>query len=274
MIVLSKIPTVLAIHDMSGFGRCALTVVVPVLSSFGIQAVPVPTAVLSTHTGGFTGFASVDLTEYMSGTLRHYKTLGLDFDCIYSGYLANAQQAEIVRSFIGAFGTGKRVVVDPAFADDGELYSTVTDELVDGMRGLVSSAEIITPNYTEASMILKRGIKQSLTEEEAVSLGQDLLGLGCNTAVVTGVPSGEKILTAVVSKTENEIISQKRIHVSYPGCGDLFASAMTGSIMQGRGIVDSVCFSAELVEKSIIEAEKLGDPVRNGLPFEKFLKKF
>lgn len=274
MIILSKIPTVLAIHDMSGFGRCALTVVVPVLSSFGIQAVPVPTAVLSTHTGGFTGFASVDLTEYMSGTLRHYKTLGLDFDCIYSGYLANAKQAEIVRSFIGAFGTGKRVVVDPAFADDGVLYSTVTDELVEGMRGLVSSAGIITPNYTEAAMILNREIKQFMTEGEALSLGADLLSLGCGTAVITGIPCGDRVLTAIVSKTENEIVSQKRIHVSYPGCGDLFASAMTGSIMQGREITEAVRFAAELVEKSIIEAEKLGAPVRNGLPFEKFLKKF
>lgn len=264
----------LAIHDMSGFGRCALTVAIPVLSAFGLQAVPVPTAVLSTHTGGFTDFASVDLTDYMSGALEHYKSLGLSFDCIYSGYLANARQAELVRSFIDTFGGGKTVVVDPAFADDGELYSTVTEELVDGMRGLVSAAKIITPNYTEASMILKRGIKQLLTEDEALSIGRDLLELGCGTAVVTGIPSGDKILTAIVSETENEIISQKRIHVSYPGCGDLFASAMTGSIMHGSKIAASVRFAAELVEISIIEAKKLGEPVRNGLPFEKFLKKF
>lgn len=270
---MNSVPTVLAIHDMSGFGRCALTVVIPVLSSFGIQAVPVPTAVLSTHTGGFADFASVDLTEFMSDAMRHYKELNLSFDCVYSGYLANARQAEVVCDFIKAFG-GKMTVVDPAFADDGELYSTVTEELVEGMRGLISRADIITPNYTEAAILLKQPIKEFLTRDEAVKIADELLNTGCKTAVVTGIPSGSSILTAVKSKSECEIISQERVHISYPGCGDLFASAMTGSIVCGKGISQSVSFAAELVEKSILEARKEQDPVRFGLPFEKFLRKF
>lgn len=271
---MSKIPTVLAIHDMSGFGRCALTVVMPVLSAFGIQTVPVPTAVLSTHTGGFTDFADVDLTDFMRGTFEHYKSLGLSFDCVYSGYLASARQAEIVKDFINTFGKGKTVVVDPAFADDGQLYSTVTESLVEGMRGLVSSADIITPNYTEASIILKRKIKTNVSEDEAFGIAGGLLDFGCTTAVVTGIPSGDKIFTVIVSDGIGECISQKRINASYPGCGDLFTSLMTGFIVNGKNIEESVRFSADFVEKSIIEAEKNNEAVRNGLPFEKFLKKF
>ena len=135
--------TVAAIHDLSCFGRCALTVVIPALSAMGIQVIPIPTALLSTHTGGFTDMYFEDLTDAMKPIARHFEELGLKFDAIYTGFLGSAKQIDIVSNFIRRFSDENTVVlVDPVMGDDGELYSTYTDEMRDRMYELCELADI------------------------------------------------------------------------------------------------------------------------------------
>ncbi len=147
------IKKVAAIHDLSGFGRGSLTAIIPTLSAMGVQVCPLPTAVLSNHTG-FDSFSYVDLTDSMADYISEWKKLNLKFDCIYSGYLGSYDQVEIVGNFIDEFRNDNTlVVVDPVMADDGTLYSTFDFDFVEYMNGLVCKADIITPNFTEAAWL-------------------------------------------------------------------------------------------------------------------------
>lgn len=151
----SAVPRVAAIHDLSGFGRSSLTIVIPTLSTMGIQVCPLPTAVLSSQTSGVSDFTFFDLTDQMSGMLDHWKRLDLTFDAVYSGFLGSANQVALVERCMREHITPKGLfLVDPVLGDNGELYPTQTQELVTGMRNLVGLADIITPNFTEACLLL------------------------------------------------------------------------------------------------------------------------
>ena len=220
------VPRVAAIHDISGFGRCSLTVIIPVMSSLGIQVCPLPTAVLSSHTGGFTDFEFVDLTQYLSSFAAHWKRLGLEFDCIYSGFLGSNGQFALVESFIDDFcGKDTLVVVDPVFADHGEIYQTYTPDMVENMRKLVKRAHIITPNFTEAAFLLK----EEMPEVADVALIKDWLvrlsAMGPKVAVMTSVPikglEGQ-LSACAYSREDNRFwrVSCEYIPANYPGTGD------------------------------------------------------
>ena len=140
------IKKVAAIHDMSGFGRSSLTAIIPTLSTMGVQVCPLPTAILSNHTGGFEKYSYVDLTDTMQDYIDMWKELGLEFDCIYSGFLGSTKQIQIVSDFIDYFGSEKNlVVVDPVMGDNGALYSAYTDAIIPAMKKLVTKADMITP---------------------------------------------------------------------------------------------------------------------------------
>ena len=149
------VPKVAAVHDISCFGRCSLTVIIPVLSAMGIQVCPLPTAVLSTHLGGFKELAFCDFTGYMPAFFHHWKKEGIAFNGIYSGFLASEEQIDIVQQFIDEFSPNQPlVVVDPVMGDEGKLYSIYTPQMQEQMKRLVRKADIITPNYTEACFLL------------------------------------------------------------------------------------------------------------------------
>ena len=151
------IKKVAAIHDLSGFGRSSLTNIIPILSTMGIQVCPLPTAILSTHTGGFTDFSFIDLTDNMEKMMDHWSKLDLEFDCIYSGFLGSHKQIDIVSRFIDRFGhKNNLVVIDPVLGDSGELYSTMGCEMVEEMKKLITKADIITPNFTEVCLLLDK----------------------------------------------------------------------------------------------------------------------
>ncbi len=148
-------PRVAAIHDLSGFGRCSLTVAIPILSAMGLQCCPLPTAFLSTHTGGFEGFTFLDMTEEMPRVAAHWKSLDLRFQAIYSGFLGSVRQIDIVENFIREFRREDTVVVvDPVMGDHGEVYQTYTSAMCAGMARLAELADVITPNLTEAALLL------------------------------------------------------------------------------------------------------------------------
>ena len=150
----SPVKRVAAIHDLSGFGRASLTVVIPILSTMGVQVCPLPTAVLSTHSK-FEDFHFIDLTGEMSDYIRHWKQLGISFDAVYSGFLGSPRQIDIVTDFIDHFSQQDQlVIVDPVLGDNGALYGPLNKDMVTEMQSLIKQADIITPNITEASLLL------------------------------------------------------------------------------------------------------------------------
>ena len=180
---------ILAVHDISCFGKCSLTVALPILSAAGAAVSAIPTAVLSTHTGGFTGYTYRDLTADIPGILRHWKSLGLEFDAIYTGFLGSFGQLAVVSDLIDEFrGPGTLVCVDPVMADDGRLYASFGPEFPAGMAGLCRRADLIVPNRTEAALLLGEPYREGpCGREEVEGILRRLSDLGPRRVVLTGV---------------------------------------------------------------------------------------
>ncbi len=273
---------VLAIHDLSGFGRCALTVIMPVLSVMGAAVVPLPTALLSTHTGGFSELTFLDLTDTMGPALEHYKKIDLKFDAIYTGFLGSAAQIDTVAHAIDMFGGDCPVLVDPVMGDDGKIYSTYTDEMCRRMRELCRKADIITPNLTEAYHLCGEEYRDpmSLSPSEALSEAQRIKDkltelYGIKKLAITGIElSDERIATLSFDEAGSE---NTRLHIipkikyGYPGTGDLFASAVLGKTLDGVDFHEAVEFSCRVVADMIADTAKYDTPRREGLRLEKNL---
>ncbi len=263
---------VCAIHDMSGFGRCALTVVIPVISAMGIQCIPVPTAVLSTHTGGFEDFVFRDMTDFIEPCRSHYENLEVSFDAIYSGFLASAAQVKSCIDFFESFDTALRIV-DPVMGDGGKRYKTYTDELVRGMTELVKRADIITPNLTEAAILLGEEYPEKMNGREA----KDWLLRLCEmskAAVITGVPLGNGLHANISydrEKNEFGIKKWESLPVFYPGTGDLFASVLTGRILKGDSLIEAVEKASDFSRLAIVKTMGNNRPSREGVEFERIL---
>lgn len=256
---------------MSGFGRCSLAVITPIISAMGIQCVPVPTAVLSTHTGGFDDFVFRDMTDFISPCCEHYKRLGIKFDTIYSGFLGSDAQVGSCIDFFEAFPDAFRVV-DPVMGDDGERYRTYTPKLIERMKELVRHADVITPNMTEAALLLDMPYTKRLSEARA----RDMLELLCTmskSAVITGVKldSGEHANICMDKDGTYTAVCWDPIPASYPGTGDIFASVMSGRLMLGDTFVQAVRAASDFVRAAVMISVDNGQPHRNGVEFERIL---
>ena len=230
---------VAAIQDISGLGRCSLTVIIPVLSAMGVQVCPVPTAVLSAHTG-YSEFVIRDLTDYIRPTLEHYQKMGTHFDCIYSGFLASAEQIDHVKEYFEAYPDALKVV-DPVMGDDGKSYATYTGELCQRMSELVAVADIITPNITEAAILLGEDYPSApLTNQQARSWLVRLSEQGARIVVITSVNlvSGG-MHTIGYDRDTNSFWKIKNDYVAnahFSGTGDCFASVLIGSMLGGDSL--------------------------------------
>lgn len=269
---------VAAIHDMSGFGRCSLTVAIPVISAMGAQCCPIPTAYLSTHTGGFTGFTFKDLTSEIKPTSDHWNSLGLTFDSVYSGFLASVDQISIVRDFIERFKTPTSIVlVDPVMGDKGTPYSIYTEEMCEKMLLLADVADIITPNFTEAAILLNEDYKNVPKDKENVEKWLHRLSSnGKRSVVLTGVESGDgKIGSSCLDITTGELnhILTDRVSGEYHGTGDLFASVLLGSLLRENSLRYACREAVEFVRDCAELAKKENGPSREGVPFETLIKK-
>lgn len=278
----TRLPRVAALHDLSCFGRCALTVVLPTLAAMGIQPIPLPTALLSTHTGGFTDLYFDDLTPEMEKITAHWRSIGLDFDAIYVGFLGSAVQIEVVERFIGEFRGDAPVLIDPVMGDDGVLYSTYTTEMVARVRALCAHADLITPNLTEACLLLDRPYRDTtaMTAAEAAAWADELLtglrALGARAVVLTGLPHGNVIRVAGAVGDARFTVSHARIPAGYPGTGDLFASVLLGRLLEAGTLdIDSLREAADsaaiFTARAIAITLEAGTPVRDGVLFEKLL---
>lgn len=275
--VRSPVPRVAAIHDLSGFGRTSLTVAIPVLSAMGIQVCPMPTAMLSTHTSGFKGFSFIDLTAEMRRFFDHWKSLNIRFDAIYSGFLGSPDQVAIVAQCIDMFRTPDGfAVVDPVLGDNGELEPTMDMEMVHRMRWLVSKADIITPNFTEAALLLDEPYREHIDQPTLKDWLRRLTAMGPHVAVVTSVPvEGSRTTTSVVAYNRPHDrfwkVDCQYIPAHYPGTGDTFASVLTGSILQGDSLPIAIERAVQFVTMGIRATFGHNSPSREGILLERVL---
>lgn len=264
---------VAAIHDISGFGRCSLTVALPIISAAGIETACMPTAVLSTHTGGIEGYTYRDLTGDMRPVAAHWRSLGLEFDAIYSGFLGSFEQIEIVRDFIDDFrADGCIAVVDPAMADNGSMYSLFNMDFAREMATLCAKADIIVPNLTEAAFMLGEDYAEGpYTEEYIESLLRRLGDMGPSKVVLTGVWFDDTMLGAAAYDRLTGEISyslSERIDGYYHGTGDIYASALVAAYLNGRTLSDSARIAVDFVCGSILRTRDAGTDIRFGVNFE------
>lgn len=276
----SLVKKVAAIHDLSGYGRASLTTIIPILSNMKVQVCPVPTAILSTHTGGFEGYSFIDLTDYMQEHINHWKKLELEFDCIYSGFLGSPKQIEIVADFIDFFGKkAKFTVVDPVMGDNGKLYSTMGNEMVVGMRKLIKNADIITPNFTEVIYLLGKEYKENITLDEVKEYLKELANMGPKIVIATSVPDEEsnkldRKTSVVAYDRENDVfwrVSCRYIPASYPGTGDAYTSVVIGSLLQSDSLPIAIERGVQFITQCIMASYGFKYPKKEGVLLEKML---
>ncbi len=251
---------VVAIHDISCFGKCSLTVALPIISACGVECSVIPTAVLSTHTGGFTGYTFRDLTDDIIEVAAHWRKEGLTADAFYTGYLGSAKQAEIVKGTIEMLRTEESmIIVDPAMADFGKLYAGFDSDFPLAMLSLCQGADIIVPNITEACLLTGMEYKEAPYSEEYIEtlIERTALLTGAD-IVLTGVCFDDsRIGAAIYEKGELRYALTRKIPVVYHGTGDVFASAMTGALLNDRSLQAAVQiavnFTRECIEKTLEE---------------------
>jgi len=236
-----KLPRVLAVHDVSCYGKCALTTAIPVISSLGVEVCPMPTAVFSTNTS-MKGFKYEDLTHTMDDFIEHWKTLDLKFDAIYSGFLGSKEQIGYIKKAVKEFNIEK-IIIDPVMGDNGEKYVTYTKEMCEEMKTLVAIADVVTPNLTEACILTNEQYGNNNIEK----LAEKIRALGAKNVVITGIEKNGKLYNCILTNEgyfEREIdLLPFRMH----GTGDLFGSVLVGMIMRNKRLIDSVDKAAEFV---------------------------
>lgn len=268
---------VLAIHDISCFGRCSLTVALPIISATGTECTVMPTAVLSTHTGGFTGYTYRDLTDDLIPIMEHWKTLDLKFDYIYTGFLGSFEQIDLVSRIIDEFG-GKdtKIVVDPVMGDKGKLYPVFSKDFPKGMKELCRKANVIIPNMTEATMMLEEEYREGpYTQNYIEGLLERLNKMGAKDIVLTGVYFDNEHLGAAAydSKTKNiSYYFQNLVPGYYHGTGDVFGSVVTASLVNGLDIFKATELAVNFTAESVKRTKEAGTDIRYGVDFEEGLE--
>lgn len=264
---------VLAIHDISCVGRCSLTVALPILSCAGLDTGVLPTAILSTHTGGFQGYTYRDLTEDIQPVCAHWKSLGLRFDALYSGFLGSYDQIDMVAKLMEEFHSENTLrMVDPVMADNGRLYATYTSEMAQGMHRLCRKADIITPNMTEACILLDVPYKQEgFTRGETEDMLRRLSGLGPRQVVLTGVTLGlDQLGTAAYDAQTDEIsyAFEGRCPGIFHGTGDILSSALLCGLMNGKSLKESAALAVKFTHRCIRYTLESNQELRYGVRFE------
>ncbi|SHI54584.1 pyridoxamine kinase [Bacteroides stercorirosoris] len=272
----NKVKRIAAVHDLSGFGRVSLTVVIPVLSSMGFQVCPLPTAVLSSHTQ-YPQFSILDLTDEMPRIIAEWKKLDVKFDAFYTGYLGSPRQVQIVSDFIDDFRQpDDLVVVDPVLGDNGRLYTNFDESMIREMRHLAAKADVITPNLTELFYLMDKPYKADNTDEELKTYLRFLSDAGPQVVIITSVPvHGESHKTSVYAY--NRVgdrywkITCPYLPAHYPGTGDTFTSVITGALLQGDSLPIALDRATQFILQGIRATFGYEYDNREGILLEKVL---
>ena len=262
---------VLAIHDISCVGRCSLTVALPIISAYGVTCSVLPTAVLSTHTGGFSNFTCLDLTEEMKKIISHWDSFGQKFDAIYSGFMASSAQIDVVADMAKKHKTALKIV-DPVMADHGVLYKIFDNAFVEKMKELVAVSDVLIPNMTEAALLTGIEYKEDGHNEKYIeSLFDGLKKLGAKNIVLTGVSfEKDKLGVACLEGNKTSYHFAKKIDGSYHGTGDTYGSVLTAHLMKGLTLSESAKIAVDFVIEAILKTPSIADK-KYGVDFEAVL---
>ena len=267
-------PRIAAIHDLSCFGRCSLTIALPVLSAMGCQCCPLPTALLSAHTG-ISGFTFLDTTGEMRRISAHWSQLSLHFQAIYTGFLGSAPQINLVEDFLRRFhAPDTLLVMDPVMGDHGTPYKTCTPALRQGLRELVAQADVITPNLTEAAILLDIPYHESQTAD-ASELVRALSLQGQRSVVLTGYAAAPGQVGALCYDRDTrqvEAVQTDRVPQDFPGTGDLFASVLTGALTRGAPLLQAARTAVDFVGSCVARSVAEGAGEAEGVDFEPLLR--
>ncbi|MDR3308154.1 MAG: pyridoxamine kinase [Coriobacteriales bacterium] len=264
---------VITIQDISCIGKCSLTVALPILSAAGIEASILPTAILSTHTGGFTGYTFRDLTEDVEPITAHWKALGIHADALYTGYLGSEEQIELMKKLFADFRQeGTIILVDPAMADEGTLYPAFDEQFARGMGGLCAQANIIAPNLTEASFILDEPYPGNDYDQPYIERTlRKLAALGPTQVVLTGVSfEPGKLGAAAYDSVTNrfDYYFTDKIEGYYHGTGDIYSSALLAGILNGKSLADAIRIAVEFTVAAIKRTHAAATDPKFGVDFE------
>jgi pyridoxine kinase len=271
------IPRVAAVHDLCGYGKCSLGVAIPVLSAAGCDVCPVPTGLFSSHTA-FPGFYMHDTTEILADYIAAWKNIGVEIDAIYSGFLGAPEQVDRIRDLYEMYPNALRVV-DPVMADHGKVYPTYTPELCDAMAELAAGADILTPNLTEAAIILGEPIGEDwggtdISDKEAHRIVAALVTKGAKHVVLKGIQrEGETVIRNFVGGVDCETheLSNEYLPYMLHGTGDVYASCLLAAVMAGRSLEESVRFAGDFTHDAMIVSAKQPGFEQRGVSFEPLL---
>lgn len=265
---------ILTIQDISCVGQCSLTVALPILSAAGVETAILPSAVLSNHTGGFSGWTFADLTEEMPKIQAQWEKENIDFEAVYTGYLGSAKQIDYVMNIVKSRLKNGRFIVDPAMADNGKLYAGFDSAFVEAMKKITFSADIILPNITEACLLTGFEYKEQYDEEYIHSLINALTQNGAKTVVLTGVGYREGSTGVVVRDLGRDYYYEHtKISGGYHGTGDVFASAFVGALENDFSVFNSAKIAADFTLDCIRKTQ--GDSKHTyGVKFELAIPEF
>ncbi|MDY2777468.1 MAG: PfkB family carbohydrate kinase, partial [Collinsella sp.] len=270
------IPRIAAVHDLCGYGKCSLGVAIPVLSAAGCDVCPVPTSLFSSHTA-FPGWYMHDTTEMLPDYLESWKNVGVEIDAVYSGFLGSPEQVERIRDLYRMYPRALRVV-DPVMADHGAVYPTYTPELCAAMSELATEADILTPNLTEAAIILGQPIGdewagEDISDDEARAIVDGLLATGTKSVVLKGIQRGDGIIRNFVGSQDGSFleVSNELLPYMLHGTGDLYCSCLLAAIMAGQSLADSVRFACDLVHDAMLVSAEQPMFRERGVSFETLL---
>ena len=248
---------ILTIQDISCVGQCSLTVALPILSACGMETAILPSAILSTHTAGFSGYTVRDLTDDMPSICDHWVKENIKFDAIYTGYLGSTKQIDYVKDIIKRTSKdGAVTVIDPAMADNGKLYPAFDNEYVEAMKKLCSSADILLPNLTEACFLTDKEYKESYDSEYIEDILNGLEAMGAKTIVLTGISyTQDKTGIIVRENGKTDYYEHKKIAKGSHGTGDVYASAFTGALLNGKSVYESAKIAADYTVECILATQ-------------------
>lgn len=268
------------INDFCGFGRCSLTVSIPIVSAMGIQACPVPTAVFSNHTA-YESFYKHDMTAYLDNYLSEWSKLGIKFNAILSGYLSSPKQIDITSQFSHDFLAGDGIfILDPVMGDNGKLYSSYSPDMLMLMKELLKNSDVITPNLTESCFLtdtpysdvsaLKGNALNECLDDMAVRLSHRMKG-GCGRVIISGIESGCYIGNYIYEPDTHKLIKMKKSGVSRCGTGDIFSAIISASLVRGGSLCEAVSLAAHFIQKCISVSDSYKIPLTDGVAFEDVL---
>ena len=261
------------INDFCGFGKCSISVSLPIISAMKIQCCPLPTSIFSNHTG-FDSFFYTDYTEHMNAYMDEWEKLDLRFNGILTGYLASPEQIDIVKRFIENFKqTDTITVVDPVMGDNGKLYPAYSPLLAERIKLLVTYADILTPNLTEACILTDTEYREDMSEKDLLSLCRRLRELGPKSIVISGLERDGDLINYVYEEgAEPRLIREHKVGACRAGTGDVFSSMIVADVVNGKTLAQAVTHASSFIAKALRRTDELNIPETDGICFEEFLK--